>query len=114
MLLAGLSFSLLAQDSDPVADDAADLLLEAPEDELEELEDFDPSEFEDDLSLEGDDATPMPDDGLDPGEFPDEDMSDAESAGAELSEADMKASMERFVPSEKISEDRPVSFPNDI
>ena len=47
-------------------------------------------------------------------EDPIEDEASGTDPLAELEEPEMDASIDRFDPSEKISEDRSVSFPNDI
>ncbi len=118
--LGGLSLSLLAQDSEStpsatVAETEQDAGIDPSEEDLEVLDDFDePLESDAAMPLKPDEDETLLDETL-LGETSDVDEAiDGESADGELSDADMQASMERFIPSEKISEDRPVSFPNDI
>ncbi len=89
LLAAGLFFAAVAQDPPPetlAADPAAEELLE---DELLDAEDEDPA-------------------------APAEELPPAPEPDPAAAEGRINATMERFVPSEQISEDRSVSFPNDI
>lgn len=87
-LLPGISWAQEIEDAGTASSPATELEAEAPDEEDTEAEaeaGADPVELEDPLS---------------------------EVDAAE--QAEVQATMERFQPSEKISEDRSVAFPNDI
>ena len=111
LLLALISFAVVGQDDsnepvDPAAEDEPEVLeqeFEEPRLIPAEPTSLDPADTQ---TAPEDDATAVP--------SPQEPGEDVEGAAGPGATGEVKANMERFVPSEKISEDRSVAFPNDI
>ncbi|MDJ0656839.1 MAG: hypothetical protein QNJ40_21945 [Xanthomonadales bacterium] len=120
LALAGLSLGVIGQNTDPVTDPAGDSETPAADqpydDEPEVLE----QELEEPrlIPMEPEPADPAPESTPESGSGPEQTVQEEgvlpPPGEPEAGGRDVKASMERFVPSEKISEDRSVAFPNDI